>query len=39
MLPNTGYHFHACVLEGLYEAEDEGVRRRVLEAFVRWGAN
>ena len=56
---NANYHFHAYVLEGLYEAEAEGVRfhevaelgeaailqvqerarRRVLEAFVRWGAN
>ncbi|MEJ2387699.1 MAG: transposase [Chromatiaceae bacterium] len=23
---NAHYHFHACVIEGLYEAEDEGVR-------------
>jgi hypothetical protein len=54
---NAHYHFHACVIEGLYEAEGEGVRfhtvaqpgeaailqvqervrRRVLNAFVRWG--
>ncbi len=24
---NAHYHFHACVIEGLYEAEGEGVRR------------
>jgi hypothetical protein len=56
-LLDAPYHFHACVIEGLYAAAAEGVRfheveqlseaailqvqervrRRVLEAFVRWG--